>query len=172
MFCLDAYGECSCFGKGSVLLQVWKDSHCGGPGSSPGLVKWDLWWTKWRWDRFYPSTSISLASLHSIKFSIIIITRGRYNRPISGRRAEWTQLDSTTCEFKKKAWRREELILRIFIHCCFTVFRPTYNCQLYENTKIVVFVHLSLGLCGQSLAAKKFSKLHQVDSGKWLVKAE
>jgi hypothetical protein len=22
-----------------------------GPGSNPGLVKWDLWWTKWRWGR-------------------------------------------------------------------------------------------------------------------------
>jgi hypothetical protein len=21
---------------------------------SRGLVKWDLWWTKWRWDRFFP----------------------------------------------------------------------------------------------------------------------
>jgi hypothetical protein len=22
-------------------------------GSSPGLVMWDLWWTKWRWGRFF-----------------------------------------------------------------------------------------------------------------------
>jgi hypothetical protein len=69
-------------------------SHRGGPGSIPGLVKWDLWWIKWRWDGFSPSTSVSPANLHSTKFTIII-TRGRYNRPISGRRAEWTQLDST-----------------------------------------------------------------------------
>jgi hypothetical protein len=27
-------------------------SHRGGPGSSPGLVMWDLWWTKWRWGSF------------------------------------------------------------------------------------------------------------------------
>jgi hypothetical protein len=33
-----------------------------------------------------------LCHLHSTKFPIIIITRGRYNRPFSGRRAEWTQL--------------------------------------------------------------------------------
>jgi hypothetical protein len=39
---------------------------------------------------------VSPANLHSIKFSIIIITRAGYNRPISGRRAEWTQFDSTT----------------------------------------------------------------------------
>jgi hypothetical protein len=32
---------------------------------------------------------------HSTNFSIIIITRGWHNRPIGGRSAEWTQLDST-----------------------------------------------------------------------------
>jgi hypothetical protein len=31
----------------------------------------------------------------STNFSIIIITRGWQNRPISGRSAEWTQLDYT-----------------------------------------------------------------------------
>jgi hypothetical protein len=57
------------------------------------LDVWDLWWTKWRWGRFSPSTSVSPANLHSTNFFIIIIiTRGRYNRPFSGRRAEGTQL--------------------------------------------------------------------------------
>jgi hypothetical protein len=28
-------------------------SHYGGPGSIPGLVKWDLWLTKWCWGRFF-----------------------------------------------------------------------------------------------------------------------
>jgi hypothetical protein len=55
------------------------------------LVKWDLWWTKWRWGRFSLSTLVSPANLHSTKFSIIIITWGRYNRSFSGRRAKWTQ---------------------------------------------------------------------------------
>jgi hypothetical protein len=32
---------------------------------------------------------------NTTKFSIIIITRGGHNTPISGRSAEWTQLDST-----------------------------------------------------------------------------
>jgi hypothetical protein len=32
---------------------------------------------------------------HSTNFSSIIITRGWHNRPIRGRSAEWTQLDST-----------------------------------------------------------------------------
>jgi hypothetical protein len=37
-------------------------------------------------------------------FSILTITRGRYNRPVSGRRAEWTQfgLHPPLCKFKKK----------------------------------------------------------------------
>jgi hypothetical protein len=72
--------------------------------TDPGLVKWDLWWTKWRWGSFSPSTSVSPANLYSNKLSIIIITRGRYNRPFSGRRAEWTQfgLHPPLCELKKK----------------------------------------------------------------------
>jgi hypothetical protein len=44
--------------------------------------------------RFSPSTSVSLAN-HSTNFSIIIITRGWHNTPITGRSAKWTQLDST-----------------------------------------------------------------------------
>jgi hypothetical protein len=77
-------------------------SHRGGPGSIPGLVKWDLWWTKWRRGRFSPSTSVSSA-IHFTKFSILIITRGRYNRPVSGRRAGWTQfgLHHSLCKLQK-----------------------------------------------------------------------
>jgi hypothetical protein len=40
---------------------------------------WGLWWTKRRWGRFSPSTSVSPAN-HSTNFSIIIITRGWHNR--------------------------------------------------------------------------------------------
>jgi hypothetical protein len=48
----------------------------------PGLVMWDLWWTKWRWGRFSPSTSVSPANLHSINCSTItLIIWGLYNRP-------------------------------------------------------------------------------------------
>jgi hypothetical protein len=54
---------------------------------------WGLWWTKRHWGRFSRSTSVSPAN-HSSNFSIII-TRGWHNRPIGGRSAEWTQLDST-----------------------------------------------------------------------------
>jgi hypothetical protein len=55
---------------------------------------WGLRWTKRHWGRFSPSTSVSLAN-QSTNFSIIIITRGWLNRPISGRSAVWTQMDST-----------------------------------------------------------------------------
>jgi hypothetical protein len=64
------------------------------PEFTPGKVIWALWWTKWHWGRFSPSTSVSPANHHSTKFSILIITRGRYNRLTGGRRAEWIQLDS------------------------------------------------------------------------------
>jgi hypothetical protein len=37
-------------------------------------VMWDLWWTKWRWGRISPSTSVSPANLHFTNFSTIAIT--------------------------------------------------------------------------------------------------
>jgi hypothetical protein len=61
---------------------------------------WGLWWTKRHWGRFSPSTSVSSAN-HSTDFSIII-TRGWHKRPIGGRSAEWTQLDSTPPHYTKK----------------------------------------------------------------------
>jgi hypothetical protein len=48
-------------------------SHHGGPGSSPGQVMWDLWWTKWHWGRFSLSTSVPLANSHSTDYSTFII---------------------------------------------------------------------------------------------------
>jgi hypothetical protein len=41
---------------------------------SRGLVKWDLWWIKWRWGRFSPSTSVSPANLQSTNCSAITLT--------------------------------------------------------------------------------------------------
>jgi hypothetical protein len=55
---------------------------------------WGLGWTKQHWGRFSPSTSVSPAD-HTTNFFIIIITRGWHNKPIGGRSAEWTQLDTT-----------------------------------------------------------------------------
>jgi hypothetical protein len=65
------------------------------PGFTSRQSMWGLWWIKRHWGRFSLNTSVSLANHHSTNFSIIIITRGWHNRPIGGRSAEWTQLDST-----------------------------------------------------------------------------
>jgi hypothetical protein len=43
----------------------------------------------------FPSTSVSSAKHYSTNFPINTITRDWHNRPINGRSAEWTQLDST-----------------------------------------------------------------------------
>jgi hypothetical protein len=45
---------------------------------------WDLWWTKWRWGRFSPNTSVPPANLHFTNFSQSPspIIRGWYNRAI------------------------------------------------------------------------------------------
>jgi hypothetical protein len=47
-------------------------NNSSSPGSSFGQFKWDLWWTKWNWDRFSASTSVSPAT-HSTDCSILII---------------------------------------------------------------------------------------------------
>jgi hypothetical protein len=36
-------------------------------------VIWELWWTKWHWDRFSPSTSVSPVNSHSTVCSTFII---------------------------------------------------------------------------------------------------
>jgi hypothetical protein len=49
---------------------------------------WDLWWTKWHWDRFLPSTSVFSSQFHytgaplpgKTKKLIIFIT-GLHNKP-------------------------------------------------------------------------------------------
>jgi hypothetical protein len=41
-------------------------SHRGGPVSIPDQFMWDLWWTKWHWDRFSPSSSVFPSQFHSI----------------------------------------------------------------------------------------------------------
>jgi hypothetical protein len=106
---------------------------------------WGLWWTKRHWGRFSPSTSVYPAN-HSIKFSIIIITRSGHSRPIGGRSAEWTQLDSTppTIPIKKKQYRKIEnvpkYVLRLTedsrnIHCCEST-RPLWFLRLSNRLSI------------------------------------
>jgi hypothetical protein len=43
------------------LKRLVIDSHRGGPGSNPGLVMWNLWWTKRRWGRFSPNIRFPLS---------------------------------------------------------------------------------------------------------------
>jgi hypothetical protein len=81
----------------STLQRLWLVT--GFPPQRPRFASrqsmWGLWWTKWHWGNFSLSTSVSHANHHSTNFSIMIISRGWHNRPIGGRSAEWTQLDST-----------------------------------------------------------------------------
>jgi hypothetical protein len=69
---------CVCVNSHSRLSGYSLASHRGGQGSNPGLVMWDLWWTKWRWGTFSPSTSVSHAFISISPQSPII--RGWYNR--------------------------------------------------------------------------------------------
>jgi hypothetical protein len=64
------YNLCS-YGRAIVqAVSRWLPT-AAARGSSPGLVMWDMWWTKCRWGRFSPSTSVSPANLHSTNCSTI-----------------------------------------------------------------------------------------------------
>jgi hypothetical protein len=61
--------QCDAVECGRLLLMFWMvcfKVYCGGPGSSPGQVMWDLWWTKWHWDRFSSNTLVSSTKSNSI----------------------------------------------------------------------------------------------------------
>jgi hypothetical protein len=55
-------------------------SHRNGPGSRPGQVMWDLWWTKQHWARLSPSTPVSPAKHSS---SLIIIRGGTIGQTVA-----------------------------------------------------------------------------------------
>jgi hypothetical protein len=94
---------------------------------------WGLWSTKRHWGRFAPSTSVSPANHHhSTNISLIIITRGWHNKPIGGRSAEWTQLDSTPhCTNLKKnnVISCSTVILTFFIIMLFGAFVYCFQAQ-------------------------------------------
>jgi hypothetical protein len=96
-----------------VRARVWSSGICGGQsGAGAGFI---------RVLRFP-------LPIHSIKFSILTITRNRYNRPrINGPRAEWTQfgLHPPLWKLKKKISRpshKEKRIAQVFYR---SVHQPT-----------------------------------------------
>jgi hypothetical protein len=117
-----------CLKKGRAIAQAVSRWLPTAEARVQGLVKWDLWWTKWRCDRFSPSTSGSPTNLHSIKFSIITITRGRYNRPFSSRRAEWTQfgLHPPLCKSKNNGCLRLTVLFTLRNPSVFIVHNKIY----------------------------------------------
>jgi hypothetical protein len=57
--------------RDTCIYTQYLASHRGCPGLNQGLVMCDLWWTKWRWGRFSPSSSDSPANIYSINFCTI-----------------------------------------------------------------------------------------------------
>jgi hypothetical protein len=68
------------------LRRLFAGSHRGGLCSIPGQSMWDLWWTKWHWDRFFPEyfgfpLSISFHRCSIARKKIIIFITGLHNKP-------------------------------------------------------------------------------------------
>jgi hypothetical protein len=59
-----------------------------GLGMHIGLSMWDLWWTEWHWDRFFPISLVSPVNSIPPWLSILIHHWGMNNRPIDGHSSE------------------------------------------------------------------------------------
>jgi hypothetical protein len=60
-----------CYGSGGLLLATYH----GCPGSYPDWSLWDLWWTKWHWDRFFSKFfgfPLSISFCHCSIFTYVI----------------------------------------------------------------------------------------------------
>jgi hypothetical protein len=58
-FCSLSVKRADHFGDVFINQRMLPSSHGGGPGSRPGQSMSDLWWTKWHWERIFPSSSVS-----------------------------------------------------------------------------------------------------------------
>ena len=61
----------------------------GGPGSIPSQSMWDLWWTKWHWDRF-PSLSIIPPMLQTHFDLNVTLTRRINGRSLATCKNQWS----------------------------------------------------------------------------------
>lgn len=71
---------CYCPGSQSPI------SHHGHTSSRPGQSTWDLWWTKWHWERFLPGILYDVtAALHSHPYVNCRMDKGLVRGPVSQR---------------------------------------------------------------------------------------
>jgi hypothetical protein len=126
-------------------------SHHGNSGLISGQVMWGLWWKKWRWDRFSPSTSVFPANSHSTKYSIPIIC-GCKNRPMY-------QVDSVSPHpkiLKKK--RCIQGTSKMHMHHCPWCYMPWWL-EHYHSLSTWLGLHLHLGTRLISKYKTAFKKL-------------
>jgi hypothetical protein len=105
---------------------------------------WDLWWTKWRWGRFSPSTSDSPANVHSTNSSTITITYqpGLVQQASNGRSTE-----SPTAQLKKTGCKK---IYIPFCHSRYNNMILSVINQMKEN-----LVRMSVNASLQTVSEKK-----------------
>jgi hypothetical protein len=63
--------------KGCAIAQAVSRRLPTAAARVRGQVMWNLWWTKWCWGRFSPSTSVSPVNFHSTDcFTLIVLSSG------------------------------------------------------------------------------------------------
>jgi hypothetical protein len=96
----------------------WQASHCGGPGSIPGHLMWDLLWSERNWDRFSPSTSVFLAK-HSTDCSTLInIHHHHPGTSTIGHLVASLLVNTVPLQLKKISGRKLLLLLLLLLFEC------------------------------------------------------
>jgi hypothetical protein len=127
---------CNFFNKENVVRLV-----TAFPDSIPRQVMWDLWWTKWHWGRYSPSTSVSPVIFRSTNCSIFI------NNPISTKTTllknkQDLVLDQYGLKYNSPNIRRHRLSI---LNCTeiFQMFRITKHWDIGSISPLCVhFMHL------------------------------
>jgi hypothetical protein len=89
---------------GAMAQEVSRRPRRGGPGSRQGQSLWDLWWTKWHWDRFH-------SEFFAFSLPISFHRRSSYSYLGDEQYARWwPQFRDTVCPHRHE--QKQRLIIK------------------------------------------------------------
>jgi hypothetical protein len=109
-------------------------SHWGRPGSIDGSSTWNLWWTKWQWDRFY---------LRVFQFSPVSNIPAILHVHLS-KLSNWQRRYINTLRFRAVSYKDRYLLLNLSIYFIYLfiiyVFINLFTYYLFIYLSIYVFI--------------------------------
>jgi hypothetical protein len=148
------------------LRRLVADYHRGGPGSIAGQSMWDLWWTKWHWDRFFSkyfgfplSISFHRCSVTRKNEKLIIFITGLHNKPQGcGASVAFAAGPSTTKNYMYR-WFSE-----FKLDCC-SWYRFRFNQYFNLNCYLSISCLTLCAFCGTHVESRPISNPECICSG-------